>query len=135
MGLSLLAIFLEDEKICENWNSAFSIYSNFFFQDVNSVKVSDSGFENVATAEFVRVSNCQNENGATSCSQSELFKNNSVSGESKTKSKVVQLFLNIFHCSCGFNYSYAYCGHLSTYRCHYCWNWNRTLYSSVEKKE
>jgi len=47
--------------------------------DVNSVKVSDSGFENVATAEFVRVSNCQNENGATSCSQSELFKNNSVS--------------------------------------------------------
>ena len=58
---------------------------------MNSVKVSDSGFENVATAEFVRVSNCQNENGATSCSQSELFKNNSVSGESKTKSKVVKL--------------------------------------------
>ena len=63
---------------------------------MNSVKVSDSGFENVATAEFVRVSNCQNENGATSCSQSELFKNNSVSGESKTKSKVVQLFKTFF---------------------------------------
>jgi len=46
--------------------------------DINSVKVTDSGFENVATAEFVRVSNCQNEDGATSCSQSELFRNNSI---------------------------------------------------------
>ena len=58
---------------------------SLLFQDVNSVKVSDSGFENVATAEFVRVSNCQNEYGATSCSQSELFRNNSFTGETKNK--------------------------------------------------
>ena len=48
------------------------------------MKVTDSGFENVATAEFVRVSNCQNEDGATSCSQSELFRNNSITGENDT---------------------------------------------------
>ena len=42
-------------------------------QDVNSLKVTDSGFENVALAEFVRVSSCQNEDGVASCSKFDLF--------------------------------------------------------------
>ena len=107
---------------------------------MNSVKVSDSGFENVATAEFVRVSNCQNEYGATSCSQSELFRNNSFTGETKNQKYLpnVTILMNtflLFHGSGGFNYSYAYCGYLPTDRCHYCGDRNRPLYSSVEKKE
>ena len=42
-------------------------------QDVNSLKVTNSGFENVALAEFIRVSSCQNENGVASCSKFDLF--------------------------------------------------------------
>ena len=33
----------------------------------------DSGFESVAIAEFIRVTNCQNEDGAASCSKFDLF--------------------------------------------------------------
>jgi len=42
-------------------------------QDVNNLKVTDSGFESVAIAEFIRVTNCQNEDGAASCSKFDLF--------------------------------------------------------------
>ena len=72
--INLMVSFLIDFQKLSKPN-----YANL--QDVNSVKVSDSGFENVATAEFVRVSNCQNEYGATSCSQSELFRNNTFTGD------------------------------------------------------
>ena len=43
------------------------------FQDVNNLKVIDSGFETVITAEFVRVNSCQNDYGAASCSKFDLF--------------------------------------------------------------
>ena len=42
-------------------------------QDVNSLKVVDSGFESVAIAEFIRVNSCQNEDGIASCNKFDLF--------------------------------------------------------------
>jgi len=38
-------------------------------QDVNSLRVIDSGVESVAIAEFIRVTSCQNEDGISACSR------------------------------------------------------------------
>ena len=42
-------------------------------QDVNNLKVIDSGFESVAIAEFIRVTSCQNDDGIASCNKFDLF--------------------------------------------------------------
>ena len=42
-------------------------------QDVNNLRVTDSGFQSVAIAEFIRVSSCHNEDGIASCSKFDLF--------------------------------------------------------------